>query len=352
MGGIQSLFNDKKCAILANVGPLTQPTTKAQWNNAQPTIAVPSQLFSHADQQKVWQTGLPDRASETGWLGRMGDILVPTMQPSSGLSICISTSGDNTIQVGNSVTQYQITPNGAIKIEGLNNLYASNIGSALQDILTQSDGSHLMEDQYAAIVNRSISTESLVSTGLASSATINTVFADDPLSRQLKMVARLIAARTSFGHKRQIFFVGLGGFDFHGDLLRDQAARLKMVNDGLKSFYDASVELNVADQVTAFTASDFGRTLQSNGSGSDHGWGGHHFVVGGAVNGNRIAGTFPTVALGSPEDAGNGNLIPSTSVDQYAADLGRWFGITSANDLRTVMPNYERFSTASLGLFT
>ncbi len=351
LGGIKSLFDDNKCAIMANVGPLAYPITKAQWNNGSPTVNVPSQLTSHADQQRGWQTGLPDAASETGWFGRMGDVLAPLYQSSSNVSINISTAGDNTIQVGNGLPPYQITPNGAIRVDGLSNLFGGNVGSALRDVLTQDSGAHLMESQYAATIKRSIDTEALVSQGLTAAGQPTATFFNDPLSNQLKMVARLIKASSAYSHQRQIFFVGLGGFDFHDNLINGQNDRLTMVNNAIKSFYDETVLMGVSNQVTTFTASDFGRALQSNGDGSDHGWGGHQFVVGGAVNGNRIAGTMPMSELGSNDDAGNGILIPTTSVDQYAGSLATWLGVP-ANELATVMPNINRFnSSASLGLF-
>lgn len=351
LSGIKSLFDDNKCAIMANVGPLAYPITKAQWNKGSPTINVPNQLTSHADQQRGWQTGLPDASSETGWFGRMGDVLASAYPSGSNLSINISTAGDNTIQVGNGLPPYQITPNGAIKVGGLTNLYGGNIGAALRDVLTQDSGAHLMETQYAATIKRSIDIETLVSDGLTLVGNPTTLFQDDPLSRQLKMVARLIKARSTYGHQRQIFFVGLGGFDFHDNLINGQNERLIMVNNAIKSFYDETVAMGVANEVTTFTASDFGRALQGNGDGSDHGWGGHHFVVGGSVQGKRIAGTMPISELGSNDDAGNGILIPTTSVDQYAGSLASWLGVPAGN-LVDVMPNIGRFnSSASLGLF-
>ncbi len=351
LGAIKTLFDAGKCALLANVGPLAQPTTKLQWNRGSPTVPVPNQLTSHADQQRAWHTGVPDKASETGWFGRLGDALVAQHNAGSPVSICISTAGDNTMQIGEGQPPYQITPNGAIRIGGLNDLYAGNTGSALRDVLTTSDGGNLLETQYAAIARRSIEAEGVVTAGLDAAGTLATAFGTDPLSRQLQMVARLIKARQSYSQRRQIFFVGLGGFDFHDNLLGGQAGLLTMVGNAIKSFYDATVEMGVANEVTTFTASDFGRALQANGDGSDHGWGGHHVVVGGSVQGRRIAGTVPQVVLGGSDDAGNGILIPTTSVDQYASALAGWMGV-SATDMPRVLPNVGRFNSgASLGLF-
>lgn len=350
MAGLQGLFNEQHCAIVANVGTLVAPINRAEWNNGSPTVAVPAQLFSHSDQQGAWQTGIPDRASQTGWLGRMGDILVPAMQASSPLSICVSTGGDNMIQVGESVIQYQITTDGAVRVNQLDDLFGDNAagGAALKSILTTGT-SHLMEAQFAGIAKRAIDNEGLVNTALASAA-VATPFADNALGKQLKMVARMIKARASFGHKRQIYFVSMGGFDFHDNVLAEQAPRLQVLSDELKSFYDATVELGIARNVTSFTASEFGRALQSNGRGSDHGWGGHQFVVGGAVQGKRVVGQFPTVALGSADDAGNGILLPTTALDQMAGNLATWFGVP-ASGLSDVLPNIGRFAGSDIGLF-
>jgi uncharacterized protein (DUF1501 family) len=160
------------------------------------------------------------------------------------------------------------------------------------------------------------------------------------------MVARLISARNALGHKRQVYFVSQGGYDFHDTLVESQGLRLKELSDAMAAFYAATVEMGVANSVTTFTASDFGRGLQSNGRGSDHGWGSHHFIMGGAVKGNRLYGNWPTVALGGPEDLGQGRLVPTTSVDRYAATLATWFGVSAAN-LPTVLPNVTRFATAT-----
>ncbi len=208
---------------------------------------------------------------------------------------------------------------------------------------------HAFEQQYAGVAKRAIDAEALVSAAI-NPISLRTTFANNPVAAQLKMVARMIAARAAFSQRRQIFFVQSGGWDFHDNLNTDQALRLKALGDALQSFYNATVELGVANEVSTFTASEFGRALQSNGRGSDHGWGGHQFVIGGAVQGQRIVGQFPRVALGGPEDAGQGRLIPSTPVDALAASLGRWMGVSNT-DLSQALPNLSRFSAADLGLF-
>lgn len=347
LSGIHSLFNQGRVALMANVGTLVVPTTKAQWNSGSPIVAVPTQLFSHSDQQGAWQTGLPDRSSQTGWQGRMGDLLASTYNAGSGVSIAMSVAGNNLMQAGNSTVQYQLTTDGAVRVSGLNSLYGTAAGAtALRRLMTESR-SQLLENELNKVSGRAISSEALVSNAL-NGVSAGVTFPATSLGRQLQLVARMIAARGALGQRRQIFFVQQGGYDFHDSLLSDQSARLRELGDAMAAFYAATVALGVSSQVTSFTASDFGRALQHNGRGSDHGWGGHHFVMGGAVQGNRVYGTFPTVALNGPEDAGQGRLIPTTSVDEYAATLSRWFGVSLSN-LPTVLPNIGRFASRDLG---
>jgi uncharacterized protein (DUF1501 family) len=342
--GLRDLFVAGKCAILPNVATLVEPTTKNQYQNN--LVDLPLQLFSHSDQQNSWQTGFPDTPSQTGWLGRVGDLML-SRNSGSPVSICMSIAGNNTIQAGKEVIQYQLTTDGSVRINAIQPGLMWEPGNAalLTQVLRQTSA-HLLENEYAAIAKRSIDADVAVRSALATSATPTTVFPGNPLAAQLKMVARMIAARGPLQHGRQIFYVTLGGFDFHASLIDDQSVRLGMVSAAIKAFYDATVDLGVADKVTTFTASDFGRALLSNGRGSDHGWGGHHFIVGGAVQGGRVYGRFPTVALGGPEDAGEGRLIPTTSVDEYAAVLARWFGVT---DMTTVMPNLGQFGNYNMG---
>jgi uncharacterized protein (DUF1501 family) len=343
--GLRDLFVNGKCAILPNVATLVEPTTKNQYNNA--LVDLPLQLFSHSDQQNSWQTGFPDSPSQTGWLGRAGDLML-SRNGGSPVSLCMSIAGNNTMQAGKNVIQYQLTTQGSVRINAIQPGLLWDAGNAglITQVLRQTSA-HLLENEYAAIAKRSIDADAAVRAALANSVTINTVFPGNPLAAQLKMVARMISARVPLQHGRQIFYVALGGFDFHASLLQDQADRLGIVSSAIKAFYEATVELGVANDVTTFTASDFGRALLSNGRGSDHGWGGHHFIVGGAVQGGRVYGRFPTVALGasSPEDAGEGRLIPTTSVDEYAATLARWFGVT---DIDSVAPRLGRFANYNM----
>lgn len=347
LSALQPLFNQQRVALMANVGTLVTPITRAQWNSGRPTVPVPLQLFSHSDQQGAWQTGLPDRASETGWQGRMGDLLASTYNPGSGVSIAMSVAGNNLMQAGNSTIQYQLTTDGAVRVASLNGLYGSGTGATAVRRLMSEGRAHLIESELNRISNRAIATESVVGNAI-NGVSAGASFPQTGLGRQLQMVARMIAARGALGQRRQMFFVQQGGYDFHDNLLTDQAARLRELGDAMAAFYQATAALGVANQVTTFTASDFGRALQHNGRGSDHGWGGHHFVMGGAVQGNRVYGQFPTVALNGPEDSGRGALIPTTSVDEYTATLARWFGVSLSN-LPVVLPNIGRFPSRDLG---
>lgn len=347
LSSLHTLFNQQRVALMANVGTLAGPITRAQWNSGRPAVPTPQQLFSHSDQQVAWQTGIPDRTSQTGWQGRMGDLLAGAYNPGSGVSIAMSIAGSNIMQSGNNTIQYQLTTDGAVRVSALNGLYGSPAGAtALRRLMSESRTS-LLEGELNTISARAIATESLVS-GALSNVNITATFPQTGLGRQLQMVARMIAARNGLGQRRQMFFVQQGGYDFHDNLLADQGNKLRELSDAMAAFYQATASLGVASQVTTFTASDFGRGLQHNGRGSDHGWGGHHFVMGGAVQGNRIYGQFPTVALNGPEDAGQGRLIPTTSVDEYVATLARWFGVSLSN-LPMVLPNIGRFASRDLG---
>lgn len=280
--GFKSLFDAGKLAVQLNVGPLIVPVTRVQYESSNRTLyPLPPKLFSHNDQQSVWQA-LGSEGSTVGWGGRMGDLGMSSN--GNALLTCISAAGNAVFVAGRNALQYQISPDGAIKI---NALQASPYGldsvrDALKTLITQASAQSL-EDEYAVVTRRSIQLEGGVNAALAG-VNLNTSFdATNPLAAQLRIVARLIGARATLNVKRQVFFVSLGGFDNHDFLMQNHPGLMTQVNNALSSFYQATVELGVANNVTAFTASDFGRTLTSNSDGSDHGWGSHHFVVGGAV---------------------------------------------------------------------
>ena len=345
-----SLWNTGQAAVMLNVGPLIAPLTVAQYNagNA-PSHPIPPRLFSHNDQQSTWQSDGPEGTS-IGWGGRIGDLALSTN--GSSLLTCISVSGNAVFLAGQNASVYRIGSTGPVAVTGLtgSSFLTTQAKAALQSLITQSSG-QVLESEYNKVLARSISLQSQVSTALAPvslTTNFNPSGVSNTLSDQLKVVARLIAARNSLNVKRQVFFVSIGGFDNHDYLMTDQPPLLAKVNEAMGAFYRATVEMGIASQVTSFTASDFGRTLASNGDGSDHGWGSHHFVVGGAVRGGQFYGTAPHVSVTSDDEVGQGRLLPSTATDQYAATLARWFGVTDS-EMPTVLPNIVNFSNRTLG---
>jgi len=348
---LKALFDAGKLAIQLNVGPLIEPTTLLQYQNQ--SVRLPPKLFSHNDQQSIWQSSGSEGAT-TGWGGRMGDLALSSNGASSLLT-CISATGNAVFVAGHNALQYQISTGGAIKIRPLDTSVANPsevavIRDVLHDLITQSS-THAFEEEYAAVTRRSMQLEGVVNSAL-SGVTMNTSFDTDSepnsLADQLQIVARLIGARTALGVKRQVFCVSLGGFDHHDSLMEKQPPLLSAIAEAMNAFYLATVELGVADKVTTFTASDFGRTFTPNSDGSDHGWGSHHFVLGGAVQGGRYYGVAPAVSVQTDDQVGQGRLLPSTSVDQFGATLARWFGVGDS-ELSTVLPNIGNFTTRTLG---
>ena len=392
-----------KVATLFNVGNLVYPMTKAQYQSN--TIAKPPQLFSHSDQVTQWQTSIPDVPPSTGWGGRVADILHSYNPQASGhdtLSMCVTIAGANTFQVGSSVQQYSVGTGGVVSVTNPNNPTSAAAGrdTAFSNIRgIDKAQTNLFTQNYALALDNSISTGSALSAGLLNSLMASywttranwskdvnndyRVITPNPgganftstLMQELRMVAMIIeagyraaATNSGLGMKRQIFFVQAGGYDTHtsqtnnagssttnnatviqgsqANLFAELSQSIAAFQKALK-FMDGITQYQVAgqsmlDRATCFTASDFGRTFPSNGLGSDHGWGNHHVIVGGAVNGRKTYGTFPTLAVGGPDDTSTGRWIPTTSVDQYAGTLARWLGVTSGN-MATVFPNLSRF---------
>ncbi len=353
---LKSLFDSGKAALIANVGTLVYPTTKAQYTAR--SVPLPPQLFSHSDQQVQWQHSVPDKPTSTGWGGRVAD-LVNAFNSSGQISMSISIAGKNTFQVGSTVAQYAVGTGGATNLTGTTTATApTNLDGiryrAQRDLFGQPQ-SGLFEAAFGSASSDAIVSAELLNSVLAASPVIRTTFPATTAGNQLRMAARLIAAAPSLGLKRQIFFVQLGGWDLHaGQLVNaspetgSHAGLLSQISQAVNAFHAATLELGVENQVTTFTASDFGRTFRSNGDGSDHGWGSHHFVVGGAVRGGELYGRMPSLSINGPDDTGLGRWIPTTSVDQYAATLATWFGV-SATDLPIVLPNIGRFSRPNLG---
>ncbi|QHJ01458.1 DUF1501 domain-containing protein [Xylophilus rhododendri] len=348
MTGLAALFNSGKAAVQLNVGPLVVPLTRTQY--ASGGYPLPSKLMSHNDQASVWQS-LAAEGANSGWGGRMGDLALAGNGNSN--FTCISAAGNAVFVSGQTALQYQISTGGAVAVNAIkNNVYGSSAVKAAMATLITQPRAHLMENEYNKVTARSINLESMVTAGIGSTSSVTTAFpAGNALADQLKIVARLIAARNTLGSpKRQVFFVSIGGFDLHDNFKAQHPAMMAKLSEAMTAFYNATVELGVASQVTSFTASDFGRTLAVNGNGSDHGWGSHHIVVGGAVKGSAFYGSAPPVSVGNttaPEDQwhiGQGRLLPSTSVDQYAATLASWFGVADG-ELNAVLPNLHNFGS-------
>lgn len=342
---LQSLFNQDKLALVSNVGTLLAPITRAEY--LAKTVAVPTQLFSHADQSVQWQTSVSDRTSLTGWGGRAADLLA-SLNGNSNISLAISIAGTNTFEVGNLVIPYQVAPTGSIGLTGFNGSANDNVRlQAFKDLLAQPHN-NLFQQAYADTVTRAVADNDLLTAALAGAPVLQTIFPATDLGSQLSMVAKLISARASLGMQRQLFFCAVQGYDTHGDQLTAQANLFVELSQAMKAFYDATAEMSIANQVTTFTASDFGRTYPTNGSGSDHGWGSHQLVMGGSVLGGKLYGAFPTLAVNGPDDTGQGRWIPTTSVDEFSATMASWFGVGSS-DLATVFPNIGRFAHPNLG---
>ena len=342
LSGLKSLFDAGRLAVLLNVGTLVQPTTLAQYQSSNRVAnPLPPKLFSHNDQQSVWQSD-GSEGSTTGWGGRLGDLGMASNAANAQLT-CISASNNAVFVAGRDALQYQISPSGAVRIKALD----GPLRSAVSTIITRKSA-HAFENECAAVTRRSIALESRVNEALGG-VNLSTAFpASIPLARQMRVVARLIGANLALGVRRQVFFVSLGGFDNHNSLMIDHPRNMTRLDAAMKAFYAATVELGVAQQVTTFTASDFGRTLTSNSDGSDHGWGSHHFVMGGAVKGGRFYGTAPQVSTQTDDQVGQGRLLPTIAVDQVGATLAQWFG-GAPSELQGILPNIGNFSTTHLG---
>jgi len=359
---LKDLFDNGRAAIVANVGTLIQPATLAQYKAG--SVALPPKLFSHNDQQSTWQSGSPEGAS-VGWGGRVAD--VAGSLNTNAMFTAISAAGNTVFLSGRQVRQFQVGQAGAVPIRGLSgSLYGSTGGAGALQAIINDAGSDLIEQEHVAVVQRAISSQSMLSGAMLAAGAggvpnpppyvnPNTGASSvNQLAVQLQTVARIIGGRGPLGAKRQVFYVTLGSFDthdrqkeLHGDLMARLAHALAYFDATLAALQGADVRR----QVTTFTASDFGRTFSSNGDGTDHGWGAHHFVVGAAVKGRDIYGTFPVTGLGHALDVGSGALLPTTSVDQYGATLAKWFGVADSQ-MAEVFPNIGNFSRRDLGFMT
>ncbi|MBC7709839.1 MAG: DUF1501 domain-containing protein [Rhizobacter sp.] len=385
MTNLATLFNtDKKLAVVANTGPLLAPTTLLQYQNR--SVPLPPQLFSHSDMQMHWQTMRPDYPADTGWGGRMADVF--RAAASGLLPVSTSLGGGNIFMKGDITSAYSVTPvkykTGVIDnttriartpaADVYWNWTGTGVNSRPQNVFVNNINdprASLLEQQYAGINKASLDVGAFVTNAMyevnSSTYTLkNAVPGNWPttnrLAAQLHSVAAMIAARAALGVTREIFFVSLGGFDNHGDQFgRDLVSGnktllagkhydlLRTLDEALSVFYRATDSMGVANNVTTMTMSDFGRTLRSSGQGSDHGWGGHQLVLGGAVKGGRIAGDFPMPALGTSVDVGEGRLLPAIASDAYIATLANWMGASPA-EVASIVPNLSRFNTQTLDL--
>ena len=348
---LQTLFAQKKMAILANVGTLLQPTTKSQYNAG----VRPLSLYSHADQQSQWQSAISSSAAGTGWGGRLAD-KVASFNGASGFPVVTSLDGTVLFTTGMATVPLTIPVSGSFALSGYSGSAAANARlAAVQQLLTQGSANTFVTGANA-IGSQALQLSATVNPILANTnSTLAPIFATQQTgtANQLYQVAKMIEARAATGAKRQIFFVQLGSFDTHGDQTNRQQNLFAELSPALKAFYDATVALGVSAQVTTFTLSDFGRTFQpASGGGTDHAWGSHHFIIGDSVKGGSMYGLYPQLVLAGPSDAETeGRWLPSTAVDQYGATLARWFGVGSA-DLGAVFPNLAKFPTSDLGFMS
>ncbi|MFN3255881.1 MAG: DUF1501 domain-containing protein [Ilumatobacter sp.] len=349
---LRDIFDGGDAAVVANLGTLVRPIDKAGYAVASNR---PPQLFSHNDQQSYWQSSSPEGAT-TGWGGRIADLILDGASTSSTFT-CISVAGNAVMMTGRDAIQYQVSTNGVTRLR--DNTFRHDAALAgIRDVMElQQPG--LFPSSYSTVSKRALDAADGLGDAIAAAedrydvdSAFDTATDNIDLNRinaQLRMVAKLIAAgRDTLGIKRQVFFVAMGGFDNHNGLTTRHPLLLAGLDGGVASFYRATQLLGAADSVTTFTASDFGRTLVSNGDGSDHGWGGHHLVVGGSVRGRRVFGSVPTIADDGPDDVGRGRLLPTTSVDQYAATLASWMG-AGTSELRAVVPNITNYAVTDLG---
>ena len=346
---LQTLFNtNKSLAVLANVGTLVQPTTRQNYQQYQ---NLPQNLFSHADQQDQWQTTQLAGMPNAGWAGKVADKIGPTFNTSAQFPPILSVAGNPIFCTGDVTRPFTMSPGSTPGVQGVDTSAASQARfQSLQELLTFDTGVAMVQ-AASAVTGQSVKQGALLSQALQNIPAIQTVFpTGNSLAAQLKQVAQVIAARSALSVNRQIFFCSQGGFDTHSDQLNTQIGLYGQVSPAMAAFYQATQELGVANNVTTFTLSEFSRTFQpGSNAGSDHAWGGHQMIMGGAVKGNALYGQFPTLTPGGPDDTGgNGRWIPSTSVDQYAATLASWFGVANT-DLPSIFPNLVNFQTSNLG---
>lgn len=355
MPALQGLFNTGKLAFISNIGTLVEPLANAaEYNNSAKKL--PVGIYSHSDQIMQWQTSVPQSRNALGFGGRLADILNGN-NTENGISMNISLAGKNVFQRGQNITEYSISNNVDPSSVGLSSFPTWWPNQGLLQELRETAIDSMISKTYANLLQKTYTTtakESMASFDIFKDAlqrvhSLSTPFSADSLSRDLQAIAKVISVRQHLGAKRQIFFVTYGGWDMHDDLLSGLNGRLPAVSQAMKSFYDATAELGIADKVTTFTISDFARTLTTNGNGSDHGWGGNNIVMGGAVNGGKLYGAYPKLQTGADNPINisfRGNFIPAVSTDEMYAELALWYGV-SPSDLCYVLPNIGNFYSYS-----
>ena len=345
---LQGFFNNQKnLAVLANVGTLVQPTTQVAYQKYQ---NLPENLFSHSDQQDQWQSAQLMGTPNAGWAGKVADSVQASLNSGALFPPVLSISGNAIFCTGDTTNPFTMNPGQTPGLQGFDTSAASQARFlATQQLLTFDSGLSMVQAANK-VTGQAVQYSVVLSDALKSAPTLQTKFPDTYIAQQLQQVAQVIAVKSALGMGRQIFFCAYGGFDTHSDQLAQQTQLMTQLSQAMSSFYDATLELGVSNSVTTFTLSEFSRTLEpgSNG-GTDHAWGSHQVILGGAVKGNSVYGTFPTVALGGPDDADkNGRWIPTTALDQYGATLASWFGVPTA-DLAGIFPNLANFTTKNLG---
>ena len=339
--GIRNLFESGKAAVVGNVGPLIEPVTRSNWENQ---LGLPKRLFSHNDQQSTWMSSAPEGA-QFGWGGRFADAALSAGANTNPEFTTITSLGNELFLTGENAAPFQIGLEGAVEVGLLNAMEDHPAADNLRHHFKAGDftSNNLLQRDIANIADGSIELNALYNESLSNFQPFATSFSKRPLSKQLKAIAETIAIRNNLFMSRQVFFAAIGGFDTHGGQAKYLPSKLTQLDEAVTSFYAAMEEIGLGSDVTLFTASDFGRTLAVNGSGTDHGWGAHHFVVGNAVEGKRIYGDLPPPELDGDLDAGRGRLIPTTSVEQFAEPLGKWFGL-NATEVSEALPNLKNFN--------